>query len=109
MCVDHRGINAVTKPLICPLLRFEVIVQHLKGAKCFGVSDAHKGFWQSVTEKASRAFAYQTHDGVYRPSRVPMGSRNGATHFQRVMTNLFKRKVTVQGGFSLFRRYSCLF
>ena len=63
----------------------------VSGAKVFGAFDMLKGFWQfPLTQRASKLLAFATHDGVYEPLRVPMGAKNAASHFQRVMTQIFQ-------------------
>lgn len=90
MCVDHRGVNRITVAAPWPFPRIEDILHCLSGAECFGSFDLVKGFWQfPLTERASKRLAFQTHDGIYEPLRVPMGARNAASHFQKVMTSIF--------------------
>ncbi len=70
---------------------------------CFGSADLVKGFWQiPLTERASKAFAFATHDAVFEPLRVPMGARNGATHFQKCMTQLFTKARLINRGVIIF-------
>lgn len=92
MTVDYRGINAITEPEEWPFPRLDDILQRVKGAKVFGTLDLLKGFWQfPLHEDAQGLYAFKTHDSVYAWNRVPMGARNAATHFQRVMVDIMRR------------------
>jgi hypothetical protein len=103
MCVDHRAVNAITVPSPWPFPRLEAVLAQTEGAVCFGSADLVKGFWQiPLTERASKAFAFATHDGVFEPLRVPMGARNGATHFQKCMSRLFSKAGLLNRGVIIF-------
>jgi len=104
MCVDERAVNAVTvgAPFPMPLID-HILSQYLKGAKVFGTGDALKGYWQfPVTDRASKAWAFMTPDGVWEPKRVPMGVKNAVSHYQRVMTRIFKEAGLLHKGVLVF-------
>ncbi len=91
MCVDLRQVNSVTKPLPFPIPRFEEIVQHLRSAKFFASFDMLKGYWQFPLDPDSRKyFTFSTHEGLYEPTRVPMGAKNAVRHFQSVMMEILE-------------------
>ena len=92
MTVDYRRINACTVPEAWPFPRLEDLLQRIPGARVFGCLDLLKGFWQFPLYPPSRKYyAFKTHDAIYEWTRVPMGARNAATHFQRVMTDIFRK------------------
>ena len=89
MCVDLRQVNAITEPLPFPIPRLEELVQHLREAKVFALFDMVKGYWQFPLEEGARKyFTFATHEGLFEPTRVPMGAKNAVRHFQSVMTEL---------------------
>ena len=91
MTVDYRRINACIQPESWPFPRIDDLIHRVRGATVFGCLDLLKGYWQvPLHENARKFLAFQTHDGVYEWTRVPMGTRNAAAHFQRVMTEMFR-------------------
>ena len=92
MTVDYRGINKCTVPEAWPFPRLDDLLQQIGPATCFGSLDLLKGYWQfPLDAEAMKYYAFRTHDGVYEWSRVPMGARNAATHFQKVMCHIFRK------------------
>jgi transposase InsO family protein len=60
-----------------------------KKPKVFGVMDMTAGYHQAPISKSSRAFtAFTCFLGVYHWLRVPMGLKNAASFFQRVMATV---------------------
>ncbi len=55
-----------------------------------------------MTDRASKAFSFATHSGVYEPKRMPMGARNAASHFQKVISQLLSRAGLLYNGVLLF-------
>ena len=101
--MDYRRINACTVPMPFPLPRIEDILQYVQGAKYFGSLDLLKGFWQFPLHPDSRwPFAFATHEGVWEWTRVPMGARNAATHFQKVMSTMFQKAGLLHKGVLVF-------
>lgn len=104
MCVDFRPVNAITvkTPYPVPLID-HIIAQYLEGATVFGSGDALKGYWQfPITEKAGNAWAYMTPDGIFRPKRVPQGTANAVSHYQRIMTRIFREAGLLHKGVLVF-------
>ena len=61
----------------------------LAGAKCFASLDMLKGYWQFPVEQLSQRFlAFVTSQGTFHFTRVVMGARNSAAHFQQVMQTI---------------------
>ena len=90
MCVDLRRMNSATMPEWWPLPKVISLLPHLAGAKFFSSFDLLRGYWQfPLSEDSCKYMAFLTHKGVYEFTRVVMGARNSASHFQRVMTEIF--------------------
>ena len=103
MTVDYRKINACTVPMPFPLPRIDDVLQYVSEAKYFGSLDLLKGFWQFPLHEDSRwPFAFATHEGTWEWTRVPMGARNAATHFQKVMSRMFQRAGLLHRGVLVF-------
>ena len=86
LCVDLRRINKLTKRDLGPLPRVEDLLTWLAGSACFASLDMLKCYWQFPVEEFSQRFlAFVTSRGTFHFTRVVMGARNSAAHFQRVM------------------------
>ena len=89
MCVDLRRINAITRRDVGPLPRIGDLLAHLEGSRFFASLDLLKGYWQFPVDLQSQRFlAFITHRGIFQFTRVVMGARNSAAHFQRIMTEI---------------------
>jgi hypothetical protein len=92
MCVDLRFLNIHTRLMRSPLPRLEELLMHLDGPCYFACMDLLKGFWQFPAHPDDTKFlAFVTHRGLYKFTRVVMGAKNSAPHFQKVMTQLLQR------------------
>lgn len=88
-CLDFRKLNAATQPEYWPLPKIQEILQRLgaKKYKFFAKLDLTNGYHQMPLAEDSRHYtAFATSQGLYEWKRVPMGLRNAAGHFQRIMT-----------------------
>ena len=91
MCVDLRGVNAISESTAWPMPFLEAIVNNLAGSKCWFKLDAFKGFWMMpLAEECREMFSFMTDRGVYTPKRSIQGALNSATQFQARMTEIFK-------------------
>jgi len=64
MCIDYRGLNAVTKKNGYPLPRIQDCLDQLGNASIFSKMDMTSGFWQISMEKNSiEKTAFNTKDG----------------------------------------------
>ena len=96
MCVDLRRINANTRPMRWPLPKIHELLPHLAGAAFFASFDLLRGFWQFPVEPGSTpALAFVTHEGLFEFTRVVMGARNSAAHFQKIMQSVLGDLVLV--------------
>jgi hypothetical protein len=94
MCVDLRYVNSLTRPMRFPLPRINELLTLLGGAKVFASFDLVKGFWQfPLHPESCKYFAFATHRGLYQFTRVVMGARNAATHFQAIMAQMLESRV----------------
>jgi hypothetical protein len=60
------------------------------GAQYFFVVDLLKAFWQVLVDPdCQEYFSFMTPDGVYTPTRLPMGGTDSPMYFQGSMTTVF--------------------
>ena len=89
MVVNTKKINSMLESIVWPMPFFEVILQHLAGAKCFASLDAFKGYWQfPMDEKAQEMYSFICHLGVFTPRRVIQGASNSVQIFQAGMEEI---------------------
>lgn len=62
-CVDYRKVNAITERDAYPLPNITEILESLSGAAIFSTIDLNSGYWQVMTQQASRQL----------PSSLPLG------------------------------------
>jgi Reverse transcriptase (RNA-dependent DNA polymerase)/RNase H-like domain found in reverse transcriptase/Integrase zinc binding domain/Chromo (CHRromatin Organisation MOdifier) domain/Aspartyl protease len=90
MCVDYRGLNAVTERDVFPLPRAEDLYTRVKGKKVFSSIDLLKGYWQVAIQPRDRHLtAFTTPEGLFEYKVLAMGLTNAPATFQRMMINIF--------------------
>ena len=83
LCVDLRAVNSKTVASAWPMPMFETLADHLKGSACYATLDLWKGYWQfPLAEDKQEIFSFMTHEGVFTPTRIIQGSKNGTNFFQ---------------------------
>lgn len=91
MCIDYRGLNAVTERDVFPIPRTDDMYSAIAGKTIFSSLDLLKGYWQIGIQPADRHLtAFTTPKGLYEYKVLPMGLANAPATFQRMMTNIFK-------------------
>jgi hypothetical protein len=91
MCVDYRGLNAVTERDVFPLPRAEDLFAKVKGKRVFSSIDLLKGYWQVAIQPRDRHLtAFTTPEGLFEYKVLAMGLTNAPATFQRMMTRIFQ-------------------
>jgi hypothetical protein len=92
MCVDYRGINAITKKDAYPIPRINDILEYMPDKiKYFSTFDLFMGYHQvGMTQEAIEQSAFVTPDGHYEYTRMPFGLTNAPATFQRAMNEVFE-------------------
>lgn len=83
ICLDPSiTINKAIQVPKHPIPRFEDILPHLNGAKCFSVADAMSGFTNTLLDNESSLFTtFYTPFGRYRWLRLPYGVSRGPEEY----------------------------
>lgn len=90
LCVDFRGLNAVTKKDSYPLPHVEACLEAVAGNKFYTLLDFAQGYWQiPLSERAKERTAFRTERGHWQFTRMPFGLCNAPASFQRLMNALF--------------------
>jgi len=86
MCIDFRGLNAVTKKDVYPLPRIDDILDTLNGMKFFSVLDQANAYWSILIAPDDREkTAFSTPVGLYHFKFLPFGLCNALSSFERLM------------------------
>ncbi len=93
VCVDYRGLNALTVKNRYALPRVDDLLDSLSGAKVFTALDLASGYWQiKISEEDSVKTGFNTHEGHYEWKVLPMGLSNAPATFQHMMNTIFAGK-----------------
>src|SRR5213078_3904868 len=77
VCIDFRGLNAVTVSELYPLPRLDDILDSFCGSTIFSRLDLKSGYWQLPLDKSTIPLtAFSTPDGHYEFLRLPFGLKN---------------------------------
>ncbi|WVZ75873.1 hypothetical protein U9M48_023895 [Paspalum notatum var. saurae] len=90
MCVDYRGLNAVTVKNKYPLPRIEDLFDQLKGASVFSKIDLRSGYHQlRIRPSDIPKAAFISHYGLYEYTVMSFGLTNAPAFFMYMMNSVF--------------------
>ncbi|KAI5151484.1 hypothetical protein ENBRE01_2170 [Enteropsectra breve] len=91
LCIDFRGLNAVTKKDSYPIPRIDEIIDELQGATIFTTLDATKGYYQiEIAEEDKEKTGFRWKENLFEFNRMPFGLCNAPATFQRTMNSMFE-------------------
>ena len=90
LCIDYRGLNALTERDVYPLPKGEEMYSRVKGKKIFSTLDLLKGYNQIwIQEEDRHLTAFTTPRGLFQWKVLAMGLTNAPATFQRYMVKVF--------------------
>ncbi|UYV76613.1 hypothetical protein LAZ67_14001466 [Cordylochernes scorpioides] len=97
-CVDHRGLNKVTKKDVYPLPRVEDALDCLKGAKIYSTMDLKSRYWQISFDEADREkTAFITPDGLFEFKKVGLRLNPSKCYFGASKIKILEHQVDQNG------------
>ncbi|GBG84166.1 hypothetical protein CBR_g38140 [Chara braunii] len=91
MCIDYRGLNAITVKNVEPLPRIDDLLDRVQGCKYFTKIDLKSGYHQiEVHPDDHYKTTFRTRYGHYEFIVMPFGLTNVPATFQRCMNDLFR-------------------
>ena len=89
LCVDYRGLNAVTIPNRYPLPLMQELQDRVQGSRYFTKMDLKNGFnLIQIREGDEWKTAFRTHYGLYEFNVMPFGLTNAPSTFQDMMNHI---------------------
>lgn len=89
LCVDYRGLNAITRRNRGPLPRVDQLLENIQGASWFTKLDLRAAYNLLRIAKGDEWLtAFRTHYGLFETLVVPFGLTNAPPHFQQFMSNV---------------------
>ncbi|GBG76707.1 hypothetical protein CBR_g22926 [Chara braunii] len=90
MCIDYRGLNAITVKNREPLPRIDDLLDRVQGCRYFSKIDLKSGYRQiAIRPKDQHKTAFQTRYGLYKFVVMPFGLCNAPGTFQHAMNRIF--------------------
>ncbi|GBG91470.1 hypothetical protein CBR_g52426 [Chara braunii] len=90
MCIDYRGLNAITVKNVEPLPKIDDLLDRVQGCKYFSNIDLKSGYHQiEVNPDDQYKTVFRTRYGHYEFIVMPFGLTNAPMTFQRCMNDLF--------------------
>lgn len=89
MVTDLRRLNERVHLIRFPLPNLQTIQARIKGKRWFAKLDACKGYFQvAIAPESQEMFAFTTHQGKFKPTRLPQGFKNSVSIYQQVMVEV---------------------
>ena len=90
MCIDYRGVNAITIRNRYPVPRIDDLIDKLASARVFSAFDLKSGYWQVGLQPSDiPKTAFRTPQGLYEFTVMPFGLANAPSIFQSAMDRIF--------------------
>ncbi|GBG59779.1 hypothetical protein CBR_g54882 [Chara braunii] len=90
MCIDYRGLNAITVKNAEPLPRIDDLLDRVQGCKYYSNIDLKSGYHQiAIRPEDQHKTAFQTLYGLYEFVVMPFGLCNAPGTFQHAMNRIF--------------------
>ena len=91
ICLDYRGLNAVTRKDKFPIPRTDDTLASLGGSQWYSTLDLASSYWQvEMDPRDAEKTAFGTEDGLWEFNVLPMGLCNAGATFQRLMQLIFR-------------------
>ncbi|GBG86031.1 hypothetical protein CBR_g40932 [Chara braunii] len=91
MCIDYRGLNAITVKNVEPLPRIDDLLDRVQGCRYFTKIDLKSGYHQiEVHPDDQYKTTFRTRYGHDKFIVMPFGLTNAPATFQRCMNDLFR-------------------
>ncbi|MBW0556756.1 hypothetical protein O181_096471 [Austropuccinia psidii MF-1] len=95
MVGDFRALNTYTILDRYPIPRIHETLTQLSKAKFITAMDALKVFHQNVlTENFNKLLSIIVHCGIFEYLRMPLGIKNGPSHYQRIINTRFPEELS---------------
>ncbi|GBG68839.1 hypothetical protein CBR_g3533 [Chara braunii] len=90
MCIDYRGLNAITVKNREPLPRIDDLLDRVQGCRYFSKIDLKSGYHQiAIRPEDQHKTAFQTRYDLYEFVVMPFGLCNAPGTFQHAMNRIF--------------------
>ena len=90
LCIDYRGLNAVTIKNKNPLPRINDLFEQLQGARVFSKIDLRTGYYQlKIREQDIEKTAFTSRYGLYECTIMSFGLTNTPAYFMGMRNKVF--------------------